>query len=336
MTTDRLSPRRCPSIVSSAARTELPVRLRAWDGSETGPPGTPWWCSAPRALAPSHVESRRARSRPGVRHRRPRRRRGRRSRLPSRVARQPANTGCGGRRSVPATRLHALADAIRLGAIGPPPRRPAPRRCPSGGCTAGAATGPPSPTTTTCRTTSTSSSSTNHGLLVPRTGQSDAPGLHPRRRAARRSSTWCAEAGRRARDAAARRRLRLGIARASTRPRDSAHRSPASRCREQQLDFVRKRVADNGLDGPVERSAAGLPRPERRPVRRVASIEMGEHVGEENYPMFTATLHRLLDRKVVCSCSRCPRRVPRRAAARSSRRTSRPTCTCDRSVRLSA
>ena len=54
--------------MSSALGTELPVRLRAWDGSETGPPGTPcvvlrprralrliMWSPGELGLAPAYV-----------------------------------------------------------------------------------------------------------------------------------------------------------------------------------------------------------------------------------------------------------------------------------------
>jgi cyclopropane fatty-acyl-phospholipid synthase-like methyltransferase/DUF1365 family protein len=61
----------------------------------------------------------------------------------------------------------------------------------------------------------------------------------------------------------------------------------------QQRDFVAKRVADRGLAGRVDvrlqdyRELAGTG--ER--FDAVSSIEMGEHVGEEQYPAYAAILH---------------------------------------------
>ena len=53
-----------------------------------------------------------------------------------------------------------------------------------------------------------------------------------------------------------------------------------------------------------------------------SSIEMGEHVGQDNYPVYAAQLHRLLrPARAGCCCSRCragrPGPTPPRAAARS-------------------
>ena len=63
---------------------------------------------------------------------------------------------------------------------------------------------------------------------------------------------------------------------------------------QQQLDFVRKRVADNGLHGQVDVRLQDYRDLDDGPYDAIASIEMGEHVGAENYPMFTETLARLL------------------------------------------
>ena len=105
---------------------------------------------------------------------------------------------------------------------------------------------------------------------------------------------------------------------------------------QQQLDFVRKRVADNGLHDQVDVRLQDYRDLDDGPYDAIASIEMGEHVGAENYPMFTATLAPPRSGpKAACSSSRCHGAVPRPAAGRSSRRTSRPTCTCARSVRPS-
>ena len=105
---------------------------------------------------------------------------------------------------------------------------------------------------------------------------------------------------------------------------------------QQQLDFVRKRVADNGLHGQVDVRLQDYRDLDDGPYDAIASIEMGEHVGAENYPMFTETLaHLLRPEGRVPRPADVTRAVPRPAAGRSSRRTLRPTCTCGRSVRPS-
>jgi cyclopropane-fatty-acyl-phospholipid synthase len=65
--------------------------------------------------------------------------------------------------------------------------------------------------------------------------------------------------------------------------------------REQQ-DFVLARVAERGLDGQVEirlQDYREVPTAsaERGGFDAVTSIEMGEHVGAENYPTFAGVLH---------------------------------------------
>ena len=96
----------------------------------------------------------------------------------------------------------------------------------------------------------------------------------------------------------------------------------------------RKRIADRGLDRPRRGAAAGLPRIRRagRAVRRGRSIEMGEHVGEEQLPdLRRRSCTRAASPAAGCCCSRCRgTRTRRPAAARSSRPTSRRTCTCGR------
>ncbi|MGW7539318.1 class I SAM-dependent methyltransferase [Amycolatopsis sp. NPDC054798] len=62
----------------------------------------------------------------------------------------------------------------------------------------------------------------------------------------------------------------------------------------EQVQHVKTRLAQHDLDGRVEvrrqdyRDLAG------EPFDAVASVEMGEHVGEENYPTYTGTLYRML------------------------------------------
>ena len=154
----RASPRSAGRPARRRAGGELPVRLRAWDGSEAGPAGRPGAAYQLAAgAAPAAVAARRARPGPGLRHRRARRR--------GRPGRRPAPR-CGGTRpaAAPGPRSARVkrgrprrCSRARLGLLGPRPADPAVAgAAQSGGRrTAGRATGPRSPTTTTCRTSST-------------------------------------------------------------------------------------------------------------------------------------------------------------------------------------
>ncbi|MET0234169.1 MAG: cyclopropane-fatty-acyl-phospholipid synthase family protein [Kibdelosporangium sp.] len=63
---------------------------------------------------------------------------------------------------------------------------------------------------------------------------------------------------------------------------------------EQQRDHVQARVAEAGLQDKVEVRLQDYREITAAPFDAVASIEMGEHVGEGNYPAYTSTLFRLL------------------------------------------
>jgi cyclopropane-fatty-acyl-phospholipid synthase len=60
----------------------------------------------------------------------------------------------------------------------------------------------------------------------------------------------------------------------------------------QQVDFVRSRAAERGLDGQVEIRLQDYREIPQVGFDAVASIEMGEHVGAANYPTFARVLHR--------------------------------------------
>jgi cyclopropane-fatty-acyl-phospholipid synthase len=62
----------------------------------------------------------------------------------------------------------------------------------------------------------------------------------------------------------------------------------------QQKDFVEKRIADEGLTEQVRVRLQDYREIDDAPFDAVASIEMGEHVGDVNYPVYAATLHRML------------------------------------------
>ncbi|WP_209648633.1 class I SAM-dependent methyltransferase [Kibdelosporangium banguiense] len=63
---------------------------------------------------------------------------------------------------------------------------------------------------------------------------------------------------------------------------------------EQQRDHVQARVAEAELTGKVDVRLQDYRELTAKPFDAVASIEMGEHVGEENYPAYASTLFRLL------------------------------------------
>ncbi|OZC71952.1 SAM-dependent methyltransferase [Rhodococcus sp. 15-725-2-2b] len=59
----------------------------------------------------------------------------------------------------------------------------------------------------------------------------------------------------------------------------------------EQKAFIDKRIADRGLQDRVEIRIQDYREIPDGPFDAVASIEMGEHVGEANYPTYTAALH---------------------------------------------
>ncbi|MDI6629066.1 MAG: cyclopropane-fatty-acyl-phospholipid synthase family protein [Rhodococcus sp. (in: high G+C Gram-positive bacteria)] len=59
----------------------------------------------------------------------------------------------------------------------------------------------------------------------------------------------------------------------------------------EQKAFIDKRIADRGLQDKVEIRIQDYREIPDGPFDAVASIEMGEHVGEANYPTYTAALH---------------------------------------------
>lgn len=59
----------------------------------------------------------------------------------------------------------------------------------------------------------------------------------------------------------------------------------------QQKAFVDKRIADRGLQDRVDIRIQDYREIPDGPFDAVASIEMGEHVGESNYPTYTTALH---------------------------------------------
>jgi len=62
----------------------------------------------------------------------------------------------------------------------------------------------------------------------------------------------------------------------------------------QQHAHIKKRIADEGLEDLVTVKLQDYREIDDEPFDAISTIEMGEHVGEENYPEYAATLHRLL------------------------------------------
>ena len=87
---------------------------------------------------------------------------------------------------------------------------------------------------------------------------------------------------------------------------------------EQQREFIAKRIAECGLADKVtvrlqDYREFGAAAQSDDAFDAVASIEMGEHVGEENYPLYTRILHRALKptgRLLLQQMSRRPDAAP--------------------------
>jgi cyclopropane-fatty-acyl-phospholipid synthase len=62
----------------------------------------------------------------------------------------------------------------------------------------------------------------------------------------------------------------------------------------QQAGFIAARVAEYGLEDRVEVRLQDYRELSGEQFDAVASLEMGEHVGEANYPVYAATLHRMV------------------------------------------
>jgi cyclopropane-fatty-acyl-phospholipid synthase len=63
---------------------------------------------------------------------------------------------------------------------------------------------------------------------------------------------------------------------------------------EEQAKFIRDRIDQRGLGDKVEVRLSDYREITGAPFDAVSSIEMGEHVGDRNYPTYTAILHKML------------------------------------------
>ena len=62
----------------------------------------------------------------------------------------------------------------------------------------------------------------------------------------------------------------------------------------EQRDFVQARITERGLDDRVQVRLQDYRDVADGPFDTISSIEMGEHVGQRNYPVYTGGIHRLL------------------------------------------
>ena len=340
MSSRRPSPRRSPATVRRLVGDDLPVAV-AGVGRQRGRPGrrARASCSATGArcgaCSGSPDELGLAR---GLRHRRPRRRGRPRRRLPPGVGVRPRarSRRCTSARATGSTRV---GTAVRLGVFGLPPPPPGLGGAhPAAGCTAAPRPrrhrAPLRPVERLLRAAARRVAWRTRA----RTSPSDDAGVIARRRAAGQArarvhgSSSC-EPGMRLLDVG----CGWGSLSIHAAREHGVHVTGVTLSRE-QLDFARKRVADHGLRDLVDFRLQDYRDLDDGPYDAAASIEMGEHVGDEQYPTFVGDrAPRARGRAAGCSCSRCRApRATRRAAARSSRRTSRPTCTCARWARPSA
>ena len=322
-------------IVTGALGRELPVRLRAWDGSETGPADTPCvvlrsrralrhilWSPGELGLAHAYVAGDldvEGDVEEGFH-------------LVWAVARDrgaPVKFGHG----KGSTRSFA---AIRLGAFGLRPPRPAPEARPVGRLHS--------------RRRDRAAiahhydlSNDFYALILDESmayscayWPSDAPGFTLADAQRAKLDLVCRKLGVEPGDAPPRHRLRVGIA--------SAPRGAASSAREvtgvtlsasSSSTSCANGSPTTGSTDQVDVRLQDYRDLDDGPYDTIASIEMGEHVGARTTRCSPRRSRASSGPKAACSSSRCRGAVPRPAADRSSRRTSRPTCTCGRSVRPS-
>ncbi|WP_319446602.1 MULTISPECIES: cyclopropane-fatty-acyl-phospholipid synthase family protein [unclassified Mycobacterium] len=283
---------RLAALVRDAAGIELPVRVRAWDGSEAGPANTPvlvikrrkalrrlLWAPGEMGLARAYVtgdidvEGDLA---DGLR------------RVWAIAAeRPPAPTGWRGKASA------ALA-AIRLGAVGPPPRPPASEARLSG----------------RLHTRLRDRAAIAHHydlsndfyqlLLDDHMAYSsayytdDGQSLHDAQTA--KLELVC----RKLELKQGQRLLDVGCGWGSMilyAARNHGVHATGITLSTEQRDFIEARVAEHGLIGRVEVRLQHYREFDDPPASfdAVSSIEMGEHVGEEHYPSYVDVMHRALE-----------------------------------------
>ncbi|MET8943346.1 cyclopropane-fatty-acyl-phospholipid synthase family protein [Streptomyces sp. NPDC004542] len=284
---------RLAALAADTLGGPLPVRLRAWDGSETGPTGAPvvvlrsrralrrlLWQPGELGLAQAYVTGELdVEGDLGE---------GLRTMWAAARERGPRPP-----RLTPADRARALATAVRLGAVGPPPAAPASQARLRGGLHSRA------------RDRAAVShhydlSNAFYGLLLDDTmayscgyWASDDPGFTPAAAQRAKLELICRKLDLRP----GARLLDIGCGWGSltlhAAERHGALVTAVTLAR-QQAAYVRERVAERGLTERVRVVCQDYRDIEGGDYDAVTTIEMGEHVGDAEYPAFAAALHRLV------------------------------------------
>ena len=331
-------------LVRAVVGEQVPVGIRCWDGSRSGPSDAPWqvhivnrrglrrllWAPNDLGFARAYVSgdidiegdllagldvleqvSDPTRG-PGVR-----------------IDRQ--------------TKKALATAALRLGIIGLPPKPPAEEmRRRAATCTPGAATRGRSATTTTSATTSTSSCSARRWSTRAPTGTPE-PERRPWSDAQRdKLDLVCRKLGLRTRAAAARRRLRLGLDGAARGPRVRRAASSASPSPRSRPTYARKRVAEAGLTDRIEIRVQDYRDVDDGPYDAISSHRHGRArrrgavPGVRRRPVRAAEARRAAAQPPDRPRAREPRRVRRTTSTSSSTPTSSPTASWRPSARTVA
>lgn len=293
------SAERLVSLLEDVLRAPLPVRLRTWDGSEAGHPGTPDDPHPPTVIVNRRRALRRLLWSPGELG----------------LARafvsgdlsvegdvadglsrfwKLAKPGGGAARPDLRRTLTALGTAARLGAVGPPPRPPSSEARLGG----------------RRHTRGRDREAISHHydlsnefyafLLDPRMGYScgywtreEGPDYGPSEAQRDKLDLVCRKLGL----GPGMRLLDVGCGWASLLVHAAEHygvHATGVTLSAQQRDYGVERVRRAGLSERVEIRLQDYREIDDQPFDAVSSIEMGEHVGQENYPVYAAQLHRLL------------------------------------------
>ncbi|MGV9428658.1 class I SAM-dependent methyltransferase [Streptomyces sp. NPDC003656] len=288
---------RIADLAEEAVGTRLPVRLRAWDGSETGPPGAPvvvvrsrralrrlLWQPGELGLAQAYVTGEidvEGDLAEGLRA----------------VWSAARTRGTHAPRLTLADRARAAVEAVRLGAVGPPPPAPASQARLRGAL----------------HTKSRDRAAISHHYDL----SNDFYRLLLDDTMAYSCGYWTGEAAEvEDTDAAAvraqRAKLELICRKLGLRPgarlldigcgwgsltlyaaeRHKARVTAVTLAREQAA-HVREQVRERGLEDLVEVVCQDYRDITGSGYDAVATVEMGEHVGDAEYPAFAAALHRL-------------------------------------------
>ncbi|MBO1332284.1 cyclopropane-fatty-acyl-phospholipid synthase family protein [Streptomyces sp. VRA16 Mangrove soil] len=284
---------RLAALAERALGGPLPVRLRAWDGSESGPAGTPvvvvrsrralrrlLWNPGELGLAQAYVTGEldvEGDLRDGLRG----------------MWAAARERGLHAPRLTPADRARALATAVRLGVLGPPPAAPAAQARLRGGLH------------TRARDRAAIShhydlSNDFYALLLDETmayscgyWASGRPDVAPADAQRAKLELICRKLGLRPGS----RLLDIGCGWGSLTLYAARHhdvRVTAVTLASEQAAYVRARVREYGLEQRVEVLCRDYRDIEGGMYDAVATVEMGEHVGDAEYPAFAAALHRLV------------------------------------------